>query len=57
MKLIVVDSGSLGNSYLLTDSKGSSLLLEAGVNPDEVYKAMNFNIGGLQGVCVSHSHR
>lgn len=57
MKLIVVDSGSAGNSYLLTDSKGNSLLLEAGVHPDEVYKAMNFNIGGLRGVCVSHSHR
>ncbi len=57
MKLITVNSGSSGNSYLLTDSKGSSLLLEAGVHPDEVYRAMNFNIGGLQGVCVSHSHR
>lgn len=57
MKLIVVDSGSAGNSYLLTDSKGNSLLLEAGVHPDEVYKAMNFDVSGLCGVLASHEHK
>lgn len=56
MKLIVVNSGSAGNSYLLTDSKGNSLLLEAGVHPDEVYKAMNFDVRGLCGVLCSHIH-
>lgn len=57
MKLIVVNSGSEGNSYLLTDSKGNSLLLEAGVHPDEVYKAMNFDVSGLCGVLATHKHK
>ena len=57
MKLTVVNSGSSGNSYLLTDSKGSSLLLEAGVHPDEVYRAMNYDVSGLCAVVCSHEHQ
>ena len=56
MKLTVCGSSSAGNGYLLTDSKGSSLLLEAGVHPDEVYRAMKYDVSGLVAVCASHSH-
>lgn len=56
MKMTVVGSSSKGNAYLLTASNGETLQLEAGCPVDDVYKAMNFNISGLVGVCVTHEH-
>lgn len=57
MKLHVVGSGSSGNSYLLTDAGGRSLLVEAGVHPDEVGKALRFDVSGLVGVLATHRHK
>lgn len=57
MKLRVVGSGSSGNGYLLTDGAGRSLLLEAGVHPDDVCRAMGFDTVGLVGVLASHAHK
>lgn len=56
MKLIVLGSSSSGNGYILQDSDGKCLLLEAGVKLKEVKKALDFNIRGLIGCLITHKH-
>lgn len=56
MKLIVLDSGSKANGYILQAANGESLILEAGVHPDKLEKAMNFDFSGVVGCLVSHRH-
>jgi phosphoribosyl 1,2-cyclic phosphodiesterase len=56
MKLIVVGTGSKGNGYVLQDSKGECLLIEAGMKLIEVKQVLNFNIQNIQGMLVSHEH-
>lgn len=48
-------SGSKGNCYLIECSK-EALILDIGVSWDEVLKWLNYNIGGVQGILVSHGH-
>jgi phosphoribosyl 1,2-cyclic phosphodiesterase len=55
MKLIVLDSGSKANGYILTNGS-EALLIEAGVKLLEVKKALNFDISIIKGCIVSHSH-
>jgi phosphoribosyl 1,2-cyclic phosphodiesterase len=55
MRLIVIGSGSSGNTYILK-GETSALIIEAGVNPLEVKKAMDFDISKIVGVCISHEH-
>jgi len=55
MKLKVIGSSSAGNGYLIYN-KEHALLIEAGVKFSEVKKALNFKVGMLVGVLVSHSH-
>lgn len=56
MKLIVLGSSSAGNGYLLQDSEGNCLILEAGVRLKEVKKALDFDLSGVQGCLISHRH-
>lgn len=56
MKLIVIASGSNGNSYLLTASNGQTLLIEVGVRFSEIKKALNFNLSSIVGAVVTHAH-
>lgn len=56
MKLKCVSSGSQGNCYILTDSNGKSLILDCGVPIMEIKKGLNWNIRGISGVIISHSH-
>lgn len=56
MKLTVLGSSSKGNGYLLTDSEGYTLILEAGIKLAEVKKKLNFDMSKVVGVFVSHEH-
>ena len=56
MKLTVIDSGSKGNCYLFTCSKGETLIVEAGVKLKSIKEALDFNLKDVVGVVVSHSH-
>lgn len=56
MKLTVLGSSSSGNGYILEDSEGNALLLEAGVRLKEVKKALDFNIRGIVGCLITHMH-
>lgn len=56
MKLIVVGSSSSGNGYIFKSDLGELLLLEAGVNPKTVRKAIDYRVGNVSGIIVSHCH-
>lgn len=56
MKLICLGSSSSGNGYILKSESGACLLIEAGVPLMEVKKALDFNLSGIAGCVVSHSH-
>jgi len=55
MKLIVIGSGSKGNSYVLQGAK-QSLLLEAGVPIAKIKEGLNFNLNGVCGCLITHRH-
>lgn len=55
MKLIVVGSSSRGNNYLLEDSNGRQLVIEAGCRLKEA-QALGLKICRCEGVIVSHIH-
>lgn len=54
-RIVTVGSGSKGNCYLLECQK-ETLVLDIGCKWNEVLKGLNYNIGGVQGVLVSHGH-
>lgn len=54
MLLKVIKTGSKGNCYVLQSENGS-LIIEAGVHPKEVKKALNFNLKNANCI-VSHAH-
>lgn len=56
MKLHILNSRSLGNSYLL-QSDNEILAIEAGVSFDKVKEVLNFDISKMVGVVVSHAHQ
>lgn len=51
--LQVIQSGSSANGYILTcgDNK---LILEAGCKTNEYLNALNYDLKGVGGVCVTH---
>jgi len=55
MYLNVLGSSSKGNCYILENDK-EALIIEAGIHPKEVKKALNFDISKVKGVFCSHSH-
>lgn len=55
MKLKVLNSGSAGNSYLLTAKSGERLLIELGVEWKKIQDALNYDYSRVVAI-VSHSH-
>lgn len=55
MKLKILASGSKGNCYILESSKGI-LLLDAGIPFREIQKGLDFDLSGVIGCLISHSH-
>lgn len=55
MRLKVLGSSSKGNCYFLENEK-ECLIIEAGIKISEVKKELDFDIGKVVGVIVSHSH-
>ena len=55
MRLIVVGSGSTGNTYVL-ESSTEALVIEAGVKFMEVKKALGFQVRKIAGVVITHKH-
>lgn len=57
MKLTVIGSGSSGNCYHLTCSKGRTLIIEAGEKLIKTKEALGFDLQGIEGLLVSHIHQ
>lgn len=55
MKLVTLGSSSAGNCYLLRGDS-ETLILECGIRPAQVKKALNFDFSAVVGAVVSHSH-
>jgi len=55
MKLKVLGSSSAGNCYILGNDT-EALILEAGVNPASIKKALNFDLSNVWGCLISHEH-
>lgn len=55
MKLTVLASGSVANSYLI-HNENEVLLIEAGVRLSKVKQALNFDLSHIVGCLVSHAH-
>lgn len=47
--------GSSGNSWVL-DHNGKYLILDAGIGVKEIKRGIDYNLMGVQGVCVTHPH-
>lgn len=56
MKLIIVNSGSSGNSYALQSDSGEILLIEAGIPLKEVKRAIGYKTSKVVGCITSHVH-
>lgn len=56
MKLKVLGSGSKGNCYLLTSSKGKTLIIEAGLRNIEIKESLGFDLTSVEGLLLSHAH-
>ena len=56
MKLYIINSGSLGNGYLLESSDGGQLLIEAGRPLKEFSKYGNLKRSRARGMLISHEH-
>jgi len=54
MKVKVYGSGSSGNTYTLTSSTGETLVLDAGVNPKDVFRDVSPE--NISAVLVTHTH-
>ena len=55
MKLVVLDSGSCGNCYLLIGNE-ETLILEAGVPFKQILEHPAFDVSRVKGCLVSHEH-
>ncbi len=55
MKLVTIGSSSAGNCYLLR-GENETLVVECGIRPAAVKKALNFDFSAVVGAVVSHSH-
>lgn len=58
MQLIIIGSGSAGNSYILeTDDRSEALLIECGMRFDKIKQALGFNLNKVAGLLVTHEHK
>jgi metal-dependent hydrolase (beta-lactamase superfamily II) len=55
MELKILGSSSKGNSYII-ENHSEAIVIEAGINFNEIKKSMNFNISKIRGVVISHGH-
>lgn len=51
-----LSSSSAGNLYLLEDGEGHRLAIECGIRYAEMQQRLDYRIGELDGVLLSHSH-
>lgn len=51
----VLGTGSMGNSYLIK-AKNKSLLIECGLTFKQIIKGLDFDIKGVVGCLLTHSH-
>lgn len=56
MRLRCLASGSSGNCYILTNSSGQSLIIDAGVPIKDIKRGLDWNIKNVAGCIVSHVH-
>lgn len=56
MKLTCLGSSSAGNCYLLQADNGGTLILDCGISIKEIKKGLNWDIRGIKGVIISHTH-
>ena len=56
MKLKIVSSSSKGNCYILTDTKGEILVIEAGVKQMQLLSAIGFKPANVSGCIITHEH-
>lgn len=56
MQLKVIGTGSKGNAYVL-ENEHEALLIECGVNINDIKKAVDFNISKIVGCIVTHEHK
>ena len=55
MEIQTIGSGSKGNCYVVSDGK-TKVLLEAGITYRKILKAIDFDIGSIDGSVVTHFH-
>lgn len=55
LKLKCLATGSSGNCYLLS-TENETLILDCGIPIMEIKKSLDFDLGGIVGVVVTHSH-
>ena len=55
MTLKCIGSGSSGNCYILT-CNNEKLILDCGLPIKVIKQGLNFDLGGIQGVLISHAH-
>lgn len=55
MILKTISSGSSGNCYILTCGN-EKLILDAGLPIKVIKQGLDFYLGGIQGVLISHAH-
>jgi phosphoribosyl 1,2-cyclic phosphodiesterase len=56
MKLKIIGTGSSGNAYILSNGD-EALLIECGVNINEIKKALDFDLSKVVGCIVTHEHK
>lgn len=56
MIIKVIGSGSSGNGYLISDGH-SQLIIECGISFKKFQTAVEFELGNLDGILISHEHR
>jgi phosphoribosyl 1,2-cyclic phosphodiesterase len=54
--LVCLGSSSAGNGYVITAGE-DRLIVELGLKWDSYLKALDYDLDGISGVLVTHSHR
>lgn len=56
MKLHIINTGSVGNCYVLESKSGEMLLIDAGVTFKKIQEAVKFKWNSVVGCLLSHEH-
>lgn len=57
MHLTVLGTGSSGNCYVVRNEHGQMLLLDAGINPGEIKRNIDYDLGNVVGCLITHEHQ